>query len=81
MGQDASSLFAEDIPKGTQPFEQDPWSVAVDHDTSVPVNQAPDSSQYSAAGYEQSQEWSSAPGYSTTQPQVSYVQQPGVSAV
>ncbi|KAG2052947.1 hypothetical protein BDR06DRAFT_972634 [Suillus hirtellus] len=26
MGQDASSLFTEDILKGTQPFEQDPWS-------------------------------------------------------
>ncbi|KAG2144936.1 Sec23-binding domain of Sec16-domain-containing protein [Suillus cothurnatus] len=76
MGQDASSLFAENIPQGTQPFAQDPWSVAVDHDASVPVNQVPDSSQYSAAGYEQSQGRSSTPGYSTTQPQASYVQQP-----
>ncbi|KAG1782517.1 Sec23-binding domain of Sec16-domain-containing protein [Suillus placidus] len=77
MGQDASSLFAEDhIPQGAQPFEQDPWSVAVDQDASVPVNQIPDSSQYSAAGYEKSQGWSSAPGYSTAQPQASYVQPP-----
>lgn len=80
MGQDASSLFAEDnIPQGAQPFEQDPWSVAVDQDASGPVNQVPD--QYSATGYEQSQGWASAPGYSTTQPPASHVQQPGVLAV
>jgi hypothetical protein len=80
MGQDASSLFAEDhIPQGAQPFEQDPWSVAVDQDASVPVNQVP--GKHSAAGHEQSQGWSSAPDYSTTQPPASYVQQPGVSVV
>lgn len=81
MGQDASSLFAEDnIPQGAQPFEQDPWSVVVDQDASGPVNQVSD--QYSATGYEQSQGWSSAPGYSTTQPQppASYVQQPALGS-
>ncbi|KAG0707733.1 hypothetical protein DFH29DRAFT_595352 [Suillus ampliporus] len=69
MGQDASSLFAED--QSAQHFQQDPWSVPVNQDASVP-----DSSQYSTAGYEQSQGWPSAHSDSMTQPQVSYAEQP-----
>ncbi|OAX44673.1 hypothetical protein K503DRAFT_705929 [Rhizopogon vinicolor AM-OR11-026] len=76
MGQDASSLFAEDhMPQSAQHFQQDSWSVPAQQDFS-----APDNSQYSnnsAAVYEESQGRYPEPSYpSTAQPQAPYAQQP-----
>jgi len=78
MGQDASSLFAEDhMPQGTQHSRLDTWPVPAQQNFN-----SLDKSQYSnnsTAVYEES------PGHypehshsSTTQPQASYVQQPGL---
>jgi len=78
MGQDASSLFAEN--QGAEPFQQDPWSVPANQDSSPPDN--PQYSNYSAPGCEQPDGRHPGPSYSSTsQPQASYAQQPGLSSV
>lgn len=78
MGQDASSLFAED--QDVQHFQQDSWSVPAIQDSSAPDNLH--NSNNSATGYEQSEVRHSESSHSSTsQPQLSYAQQPGLSSV
>jgi hypothetical protein len=76
MGQDTSSLFAEDhMPQGTERFPLDSWPVPKSQDFSAPDTSQHSNNSASRGRYPE-------PSYSSTaHPQASYAPQPGLSSV